>query len=91
MASVQESGKIAVDRKGRLFWAVSDNLLVVDPDKGAILGKLALPADATSLTLGEDGFLYITTSNALLRIRVREGPVKAPTNMVVRPTRSKTT
>jgi hypothetical protein len=91
MASVQEPGKIAVDRKGRLFWAVSDNLLVIDSDKGAILGKLSLPADATSLTLGEDGFLYITTSNALLRIRVREGPVKAPTNMVVRPAISKTT
>jgi hypothetical protein len=90
MASVQEPGKIAVDRKGRLFWAVSDNLLVIDPDKGAILGKLSLPAAATSLTLGEDGFLYITTNNALLRVRVREGPVKAPTNMVVRPAISKT-
>jgi hypothetical protein len=90
VASVQEPGKIAVDRKGRLFWAVSDNLFVIDPDKGAILGKLSLPADATSLTLGEDGFLYITTNNTLLRVRVREGPVKAPTNMVVRPAISKT-
>jgi hypothetical protein len=90
LSSVQDPGKIAVDRKGRLFWAVSDNLLVIDPDKGAILGKLSLPADSTSLTLGEDGFLYITTSNVLLRIRVREGPVKAPTNMVVRPAISKT-
>lgn len=87
---VQEPGKIAVDRKGRLFWAVSDNLLVIDPDRGAILGKLTLPADATSLTLGENGFLYITTSNTLLRVRVREGPVKAPTNMVVRPAISRT-
>jgi hypothetical protein len=89
MATVQEPGKIAVDRKGRLFWAVSDSLFVIDPHKGTILGKLSLPAAATSLTLGEDGFLYITTSNALLRIRVREGPAKAPTNMVVRPAISK--
>jgi hypothetical protein len=85
LASVQEPGKIAVDRKGRIFWAVSKMLLVVDPDKGVILGKLSLPAEPTSVTLGEDGFLYISTSNALLRIRVREGPVKVPTNMVVRP------
>jgi hypothetical protein len=84
LASVQEPGKIAVDRKGRVFWAVSKMLLVVDPDKGVILGKLSLPAEPTSVTLGEDGFLYISTSNALLRIRVREGPVKVPTNMVVR-------
>jgi hypothetical protein len=90
LPSVQEPGKIAVDRKGRLFWAISDTLLVIDPDKGAILGKVSLPADATSLTLGEDGFLYVTTNNTLLRIRVQEGPVKAPTNMVVRPAISKT-
>jgi hypothetical protein len=38
----------------------------------------------TSLTLGEDGYLYMSTSpgGALLRLRIRDRPVKVPVNLV---------
>jgi len=86
LPSIKEPGSIAVDHHGRVFWAVEESLLVVDPVQDRILGTLSLPTEPTSVTLGEDGFLYISTHDTLLRIRIREGPVKVPTNMVVRPT-----
>jgi hypothetical protein len=39
-------------------------------------------SEVTSLTLGEDGHLYVTTRSQLLRIRVKHGPVVVPTNML---------
>jgi hypothetical protein len=74
---------MAVDEKSHVYLAVSDGVLVLKLKNGKqILGRLATPSPITSLTLGEDKYLYITTSSQLLRIRVRHGPPKLPTNMV---------
>jgi len=36
-----------------------------------------------SLTIGEDGFLYVATNqNELLRIQIRTKPLKLPTNLI---------
>jgi hypothetical protein len=73
----------AVDESGNVFLAISSGLLVINEEM-EILGKLDTPTPITSLTLGDDKFLYITTSTQLLRIRVRQGPPKLPTNLVKR-------
>ena len=52
---------MAVDESGNVFLAISSGLLVLN-DGMEILGKLDTPTPITSLTLGEDKFLYITTS-----------------------------
>jgi sugar lactone lactonase YvrE len=83
-ADVHEASQaMAVDESGNVFLAISSGLLVLN-EETEILGKLDTPTPITSLALGDDKFLYITTSNQLLRIRVRQGPPKLPTNLVKR-------
>ena len=48
-----------------------------------IVGIVRTPKTPVSLTLGEDGFLYIATETSLLRIRAQHGPVQIPTNLVL--------
>ena len=48
-----------------------------------IVGTIRTPQRPVSLTIGEDGFLYIATETSLLRIRVQHGPVQIPTNLVL--------
>lgn len=71
---------MAVDEKGNVFVAVPNGILVLKEGKH-ILGTLASPTPITSLTLGEDKYLYVTTSTQLLRVLVRHGPPKYPTNL----------
>ena len=78
---------MALDGKGHVFLAVSDGILVLKLKNGKqVLGKLASPTPITSLTLGEDNYLYITTASQLLRIYVRHGPPKLATNLVKKST-----
>ena len=82
LANITEPPKaMAVDESGNVFLAVSDGVLVLKNGK-LVLGKVASPTPITSLTLGEDKYLYVTTSSQLLRIRVRHGPPKPRTDQV---------
>jgi len=81
--SAKDPGAIAVSREGHVFWTTTEGVLVVDPKKNIVLGKVPTPSELTSITLGEDGFLYLSTKTQLLRIRVQDAPVKVPTNIVV--------
>ena len=75
-------GPIAVDKKGLIFLGVDKGVLIVQDSK--VLARLNVPETPTALTLGEDKFLYISIASSLLRIRVNEGPVHVPTNLVVK-------
>jgi hypothetical protein len=75
-------GPIAVDKKGRIFLGVNKGVLIVQDFK--VLARLNVPETPTALTLGEDNFLYISIVSSLLRIRVNEGPVHVPSNLVVK-------
>lgn len=79
-------GPITVDSMGNIFVAVDQDVYIIsDQNKVAII---SLPARATSLTIGEDGFLYISTnSDELLRIKIRSKPLKMPTNLVQKDTK----
>jgi glucose/arabinose dehydrogenase len=90
VASPDETpGSIAVS-KDFVFVAVSDGVLIVDAAAGAerrrVLGKLELVfkdgSSLTSITLGEDGYLYLTTRDQLLRVRVQQRPVMHSTDRV---------
>ena len=73
---------MAVDDKNHVF-VESGGTGILVLRKGRILERLDTPtATITSLTLGEDGYLYMTTASELYRVRVRHGPPKIPTNLV---------
>jgi hypothetical protein len=78
---VEPPQAMEVDDHGNVFLAVSDGVLILKHGH-EIIGRLDTPTPITSLTLGEDKYLYIATSFQLLRIRVRNGPPKHPTNLV---------
>jgi sugar lactone lactonase YvrE len=78
----QLPGPVVVDQKGYIYAGIEKQLTVLT--HGVIVASMDLPARATSLTLGQDGFLYVTTASDLYRIKVRNQPLKVPTNLVVK-------
>ena len=68
--SVKEAGVITVSREGHIFWMTADGVLVADPEKIMVFGVIPTPSEPISITLGADGFLYVSTMTNLLRIRV---------------------
>lgn len=80
-----QPGAIEVDDKGNLYLIVDDGVLFVS-SAASVVAKVSVPgASFVDLTLGEDKFLYISTDVSLYRMRVRNGPVKIPTNLVLKP------
>jgi hypothetical protein len=75
-------GPIVVDQTGILYVGVK-NQIVILTGQGRQIATLDLPQTATSLTLGQDGYLYVTSSNSLFRIKLRSQALKIPTNMAV--------
>ena len=84
LSSVHEPGSIVISQDGHVFVAVNGGIAIVDMAQGIVLGSIEMNALPTSLTLGEDGFLYISTLNSLYRMAVRAKPVNKPTTMVRR-------
>ena len=84
---LSEPGPLVVSEKGHVFTAVPEGVAILSTSKtsnaATILGILPTPQRPTSLTLGEDKFLYSFSDDSMFRIRIREGPVKVPTNLVV--------
>lgn len=83
-----KASPIEVTQNGIVFWGMKDTILVLD--QGRVLGHVPVPTSPQSLTLGEDGYLYVATSTQLLRVYTKERPVKVPTNMVLRLTTLRT-
>lgn len=83
-------GSVAITTKGKVFVAVEKGVAVVDPSRKLVLGLLEMELTPTSLTIGEDGYLYIATTSSLYRIAIREKLVnfsakkvkKAPKSML---------
>lgn len=78
---VEPPRAMTVDETGHVFLTIPTGVLIVEEGRN-VLGKLATPTPITSLTLGEDKYLYVTTPTQLLRISVRHGPPKYPTKLV---------
>jgi hypothetical protein len=82
-ADADAPGPIVVDQGGNLYVGFGQTLFVLT-SQGTIIASLELPSRATSLTLGQDGFLYVSSATYLYRMMVRSQPLKVPTNLVVK-------
>ena len=85
--------KLAVDEKGTLYLiACPSSLTLLSQEDGSVVGTLSLDhlqktqtTTGTSVSFGEDGYLYITSPNELMRVKSRVGGMSLPTDMVVPP------
>ena len=89
-SNLSVGSKISVDAKGTLYVITCPStvtLLSTENDQGVANGSLSSlgSSDFTSVGFGEDGFLYITSSHQLLRVKNRIGGMTLPTNLVVPP------
>eukprot|EP00956_Cyclotella_meneghiniana_P024057 scaffold47962_cov36-Cyclotella_meneghiniana.AAC.4 len=82
--------KLAIDEHGTLYSvACPSSLVLLSHHDGHVIGKLILDADdyhslaISSVNFGEDGYIYLTTSEKLMRIQARVKGRSIPTNMVV--------
>jgi hypothetical protein len=88
--SENQAGAVAVDGAGNIFLGVATGVALVQADRGEIIGTLEVGARPRSLTVGEDGFLYIAMKAQLLRIPIKTRALKIPTNLVSPAKKSKT-
>jgi len=78
--------KLSLDEKGTLYVITcSSSVTLLSTEQRSVIGTLSSKvADFfTSVGFGEDGFLYITSPNKLLRVKTRVGGMTLPTNLVV--------
>ncbi|KAL7536395.1 hypothetical protein ACHAXR_007133 [Thalassiosira sp. AJA248-18] len=92
--------QLAVDEKGIVYMiGCPSSVTLLSQDDAHMVGTLTLdnlqksqenlsnvaPSSFTSVSFGEDGYLYITSPNQLMRVKSRVGAMTLPTNMVVPP------
>lgn len=82
--------KLTIDEHGTLYAvACPSSLVLLSHRDGHVMGKLALDANnsqplaISSVNFGEDGFIYLTTPEKLMRIKARVKGRSVPTSMVV--------
>lgn len=64
-----------------IFVLLAQGILVIDPNRQAVIGKLELGTLLTSITLGEDGYLYMSSPTSLFRTRIHSKVLKPPTDV----------
>lgn len=93
--------KLTVDEKGTLYTvACPASVILLSKDDGRVVGNMSLNQlaqstntptpntsfnEVTSINFGEDGYLYMSTPNTLMRIKSRVKGASMPTNLVVPP------
>jgi len=80
----QVGSKLVVDENGLIYFVDCPNEVAILSVNGTKVASLQLDEKAalTSVGFGEDGYIYTTTSNQLMRLRSRIGGAKLPTNLV---------
>jgi hypothetical protein len=71
-----------MDKSQNLYVGLDDGILIVSPAPHRVLGQLQLPERPVTLTIGEDGFFYVSSATNLYRFKVKIGPMLVPTNLV---------
>merc|ERR1712150_27769 len=92
---------VAVDRSGRIYATFPGGVAIIDAN-GELLATIPFASETkdgkgestgviipNSITFGHDGYLYVTSQDALIRMRVKSLPIDSPTNLIV-PLRKKT-
>jgi gluconolactonase len=72
VSGAQAFDGLRVDRDGNLWCGEGDGVHVLAPD-GSPLARIVLPERAANLTFGDDGWLYMTATTSLYRLRVQVG------------------
>lgn len=67
---------LKVDTSGHLFATGPGGVLVFSPD-AHLLGRLRLDRKASNIEFGDDGFMYITATDAVFRVRTYAKAAKA--------------
>jgi len=77
---------LTLDNEGNVYATYPGRLVVID-EKGNNVGSISLNGAEvpTAVEIGDDGYLYVSTASSLLRVRVRVGPAKIGTDMVIPP------
>jgi gluconolactonase len=65
-----------IDTSGNLLATGPGGIVVLSPE-GALLGRLRLDRKASNVELGDDGFMYITASDAVFRVRTNAKAARA--------------
>jgi gluconolactonase len=63
-----------IDMNGNLFASGPGGVLVISPD-GELLGRIRINPKVSNVAFGGDGFLYITATDQVMRIRVLTKPL----------------
>jgi gluconolactonase len=63
-----------IDMHGNLFASGPGGVLVISPD-GELLGRLRINKKVSNVAFGGDGYLYITATDQVMRIRVLTKPL----------------
>lgn len=95
--------KLAIDNRGTVYMvACPSSLLLLSSNDGHVIGKLTLDplqpqatpstqsSAISSVNFGEDGYIYLTRFESLMRIKSRIKGHSIPTNMVVPPSSKST-
>ena len=80
----EEPGLIATTQQDVMFWSTPQGVVVIDLQKKLVLTLIPVSQPITSLTMGDDAYLYISTETTLMRIQTRTKPVHQPTNLVLK-------
>mmetsp|Transcript_37033 Transcript_37033/g.37691 ORF Transcript_37033/g.37691 Transcript_37033/m.37691 type:complete len:402 (+) Transcript_37033:75-1280(+) len=66
-----------VDKKGNLFASAPGGVVIIS-STGKLLGRLFLPEfQVSNVAFGDDGYLYLTTADSVLRVKTLTKPSKA--------------
>lgn len=63
-----------VDSKGNLYASGPGGVLIISPN-GVLLGRILLNEKVSNVAFGGDGYLYITATDKVLRIKVLSKPI----------------
>jgi hypothetical protein len=83
---------LTIDDKGNLFATFPGGLVIIDKDGDHLAtmkiqysdqSSLSTKIQATSLTIANDGYMYLTTESKLLRLKLKSKMLNHPTNMIV--------
>ena len=83
---------LTIDDKGNLFATFPGGLVIIDKDGDHLATikiqysdqpSLSTKIQATSLTIANDGYMYLTTESKLLRLKLKSKMLNHPTNMIV--------
>lgn len=82
------STSVTVDNKGNVYATYPAGVVVIDSGGDLLMTIPFVQQDSdvnvpNSISFGHDGYLYITSSNSLMRLHAKSSPMYVPTDLIV--------